>query len=234
MSNQLSAFYASLAAYWVSAAFFFFCKPKRGRIILSLLWLLHSSFLIQRYMQAKHLPLSGLFEPLNFFAWCILGILVINFDKLKTIVPGLCVAGLLLLCAAAAPKNIRALPAALDTIWFELHVASAFISYACFAVAACASTEKWGLKISGWGLFIFTFSMVTGGIWAYLAWMDYWVWTPKELWSVLIWLYYATVLHAAKLPTWRKHVSKLLILGFLLLMFTYLGVGLLMKSSHPL
>ncbi len=147
-------------------------------------------------------------------------------------------AAFFILVAATVPKGIRPLPEGLDTIWFEIHVASAFIAYALFALAAseciCNPSSMFGFRLTAGGILVFSASMLAGGIWAYLAWADYWIWTPKELWSVLIWVYYATVLHAAKLPGWRKLAPKMIILGFLLVMFTYLGVGLLMQSSHPL
>jgi ABC-type transport system involved in cytochrome c biogenesis permease subunit len=238
MSNQLILFYLSLAGYFAAAVIQFIAKPRIRRGVLIPVWLIHTAFLVQRWLESGHLPLSGLFEPLNFFGWCILGLLIIACNRPGASGSALLIATALMLVAAVAPKKVFPLPEALQTIWFELHVASAFIAYAIFAVAAAACMRggdtRLGLRFTAWGVLVFSVSMLIGGIWAYLAWADYWVWTPKELWSVLIWLYYATVLHAARLPGWRKRVGGMVILGFILLMFTYLGVGLLMKSSHPL
>jgi ABC-type transport system involved in cytochrome c biogenesis permease subunit len=237
MSNQLILFYLSAVGYFGLAIATLIFKSKASRKLLTIIWLLHTAFLVQRYLASGHLPLSGLFEPLNFLAWCILGLLII-IRQIESFGPAVLIATFFMLIAAIIPKEVRSLPEALLTIWFELHVASAFISYAFFALAAsvsfCSSESRLGLKFTTWGLLIFSISMLTGGIWAYLAWADYWVWTPKELWSVLIWIYYATTLHAVRLPNWRKLVPKMIVFGFILLMFTYLGVGLLMKSSHPL
>jgi ABC-type transport system involved in cytochrome c biogenesis permease subunit len=75
--------------------------------------------------------------------------------------------------------------------------------------------------------------MVFGGIWAYLAWGTYWLWTPKELWTVILWLFYSLYLHARLRQWWQgKPAAALGVLGFIIVMFTYLGVSLFMKSSH--
>ena len=37
--------------------------------------------------------------------------------------------------------------------------------------------------------------LVAGGIWGYYAWGTYWLWTPKELWTSILWLFYALWLH---------------------------------------
>jgi ABC-type transport system involved in cytochrome c biogenesis permease subunit len=236
--NNLTLFYLVSAGYLGLLIARLSARVKPGYWLLIPVWLVHTAFLSLRFWLSGHPPLSGLFEPLNFFAWCILTLLIINFTEPKLSIPALFIAMLLMLAAALAGKQIRPLPPALETLWFELHVASAFIAYACFALAAsaciCGENLKLGLRFTAWGLMVFSASLLAGGIWAYLAWADYWVWSPKELWSILIWVYYATVLHAARLAGWRRRVVGMLVFGFLLLMFTYLGVGLLMKSSHQL
>jgi ABC-type transport system involved in cytochrome c biogenesis permease subunit len=83
------------------------------------------------------------------------------------------------------------------------------------------------------GYCLFTLSMIFGGIWAYLAWGTYWVWTPKELWTSISWTFYSFYLHARLRQWWiGKPMAYLSIAGFVIVLFTYLGVSLLMKSSH--
>ncbi len=83
------------------------------------------------------------------------------------------------------------------------------------------------------GFCLFSVAMVFGGIWAYLAWGTYWLWTPKELWTVILWLFYSLYLHARLRKWWAGKPSVILgIIGFAIVMFTYLGVSLFMKSSH--
>ncbi|MFQ5586135.1 MAG: cytochrome c biogenesis protein CcsA [Thermodesulfobacteriota bacterium] len=84
-----------------------------------------------------------------------------------------------------------------------------------------------------WGFFLFSFSMFTGAVWAYLAWGTYWLWEPKVLWSFIVWFYYAGAMHAYYVKEWRgRGLAIATVIGYIVVLFTYLGVGLLMKSSH--
>lgn len=135
------------------------------------------------------------------------------------------------------------LPPVLMTIWFELHVVLAFLSYALFGIGAVfgwlylkegdAESEGLQYRAALVGYCFFSLSMIFGGIWAYLAWGTYWLWTPKELWTSILWLFYSLYLHVRLRQSWTGMPSALLgIAGFVVVLLTYLGVSLLMKSSH--
>ena len=84
-----------------------------------------------------------------------------------------------------------------------------------------------------WGFLFFSASMFAGAVWAYLAWGIYWLWEPKVIWSFIVWFWYAGVMHAWHVKEWKGvGLSVATVLGFFVMLFTYLGVGLLMKSSH--
>ncbi len=60
-----------------------------------------------------------------------------------------------------------------------------------------------------------------------------WMWEPKMIWSFIVWFYYAGAMHAYYLRAWRgRALSVATVFGFFVALFTYLGVSLLMKSSH--
>ncbi len=157
-------------------------------------------------------------------------------------------------------KHNFPLPPVLKTFWFECHVVLAFMSYALFGITAIlgyiflagskrepspgtkglmhesqrdSSSEGLQYRAALIGYCLFSLSMIFGGIWAYLAWGTYWLWTPKELWTGILWLFYSFYLHARLRQWWSgKPIAYLGIAGFVITMFTYLGVSLLMKSSH--
>jgi len=135
------------------------------------------------------------------------------------------------------------MPPILNTLWFELHVALAFFAYALFGIGALLgviyllSPDRPLLdlqyKAALVGFSFFSASMTSGGIWGYYAWGTYWLWTAKEFWTSILWLYYGFYLHIRlKGPAWERTVAWGGIIGFGVTMFTYLGVSLLMKSSH--
>lgn len=84
------------------------------------------------------------------------------------------------------------------------------------------------------GFPIFTLGgLIFGAIWADQAWGVYWSWDPKETWSLITWLFYAFFLHARLLKGWRGHkISVVAVVGFVAVIFTYLGVNLLLSGLH--
>jgi cytochrome c-type biogenesis protein CcsB len=84
------------------------------------------------------------------------------------------------------------------------------------------------------GFPIFTLGgLIFGAIWADQAWGKYWSWDPKETWSLITWFIYAFYLHGRMIRGWRgKKVAVVAVLGFTAVMFTYLGVNLLLSGLH--
>lgn len=84
------------------------------------------------------------------------------------------------------------------------------------------------------GFPIFTLGgLIFGAIWADQAWGVYWSWDPKETWSLITWFFYAFYLHGRMLRGWRgKKVAMVAVLGFAAVIFTYLGVNLLLSGLH--
>ena len=241
----------------------FFILPRKSllsilKYILFTAFFTYSASLILRTILCRHAPMTGFFESLFFFGWSICFMCFIAYLRFREtfFLPfTFPVLFLLTLKAYFAPRKIKPLFPALKTIWFELHVSTSFLAYGVFLIGfgggisyllkgvsrysdILPERDKIDLityRSAVWGFFLFSFAMVTGGVWAYLAWCNYFIWTPKEIWSILLWMFYAFYLHARLLSEWSgKRCAWLGILGFIVTMFTYLGVSLLMKSSHTL
>ena len=84
------------------------------------------------------------------------------------------------------------------------------------------------------GFPIFTLGgLIFGAIWADQAWGVYWSWDPKETWSLITWFCYAFYLHARLLRGWKEQKTAIVaVLGFTAVIFTYLGVNLLLSGLH--
>ena len=211
--------------------------------------LLELCYLASRGIALGRLPLIGPGDTLAFFS-CSIGLMSLPFIYAKDSSGkkgffwscGL-LAALFALIAARFPTVNMPLPPILNTYWFELHVALAFFAYALFGVAALlggAFLLKGGRSLLDLqyraalvGYSFFSLSMVSGGIWGYYAWGTYWLWTPKELWTSILWLFYSMYLHLrVKGQGWDRAFAWLGVCGFFVTMFTYLGVSLLLRSSH--
>jgi ABC-type transport system involved in cytochrome c biogenesis permease subunit len=217
----------------------------RPRLILLALGF-HGALIISTALRFGRIPLIGLHDTLSFLACSIGAVFVIaGWNRKRDLFSFLTIPLIMLLLAGsfASPSMSGPLPPVLKTIWFELHVLLSFLSYALFAVGAVfgilflyrdePSTEISQYRCLLLGYVLFSAAMIFGGIWAYLAWGTYWLWTPKELWTTIVWFTYGLYLHARLVRGWTgPKVVWMGILGFAIVLFTYVGVGLLMKSSH--
>jgi cytochrome c-type biogenesis protein CcsB len=157
--------------------------------------------------------------------------------------------------------RIQPLLPALKSNWLIAHVVTCFLGYAAFAVSCGLAfmyllrgknTEKAG-SVAGSagflpeqtvlddlvyqtvivGFLLLTVGIATGSIWAHSAWGTYWSWDPKETWSLITWLVYATLLHARMMKGWHgKRIAWFSIIGFACVLFTYFGVNFILSGLH--
>ncbi len=75
--------------------------------------------------------------------------------------------------------------------------------------------------------------LITGAIWANESWGRPWGFDSKETGALIAWLTYAAFLHTRIARGWKGRSSAYFaIVGFLLVIFTYLGVSYLLKGLH--
>jgi len=80
---------------------------------------------------------------------------------------------------------------------------------------------------------LLTFMIATGAYWANRTWGSYWSWDPKETWAAITWLVYAGYLHMRITRGWRgRRAAYFAILGFGVVIFTFLGVTYLLPGLH--
>lgn len=75
--------------------------------------------------------------------------------------------------------------------------------------------------------------LITGAIWANESWGRPWGFDSKETGALIAWLTYAGFLHTRISRGWSGRSSAYFaIVGFLLVIFTYLGVSYLLPGLH--
>jgi ABC-type transport system involved in cytochrome c biogenesis permease subunit len=236
-----------LSLLWFAVALLTVGSLWRTGLVVALAAQLY--YLFSRALALGRLPLLGPHDTLLFFGMslALMGFLtsyspVVRGKRWFTVSVGISAALFTAVALLFKPLNMP-LPQILDTLWFELHVVVAFFGYALFVIGGIvgAAFLRTGMRgyldvlfktaLVGWTFF--STSMIAGGIWGYYAWGSYWLWTPKELWTSVLWLFYALLLHVRlKGSRWDTISAWLGIAGLFVMLFTYLGVSLLMKSSH--
>ncbi len=164
------------------------------------------------------------------------------------------------LWALVTPHTITPQPPILKSFWLPLHVllsfaGNAFLTLGCGGAVMYLLQERLIKKKKIKGIFrklpalqrldelnylclrlgfpLLTLGIISGSVWASYAWGAHWSWDPKETWSLITWLLFAALLHGRMNSGWRgRKASLLTIVGFAAIMFTFLGVNLLLSGLH--
>ncbi len=210
---------------------------------------------------AFHPPWSNLFEALTFWSF-IAGVVYLLIErKYGFKVLGAFVIPILAFTSGfaifKANHEITPLMPALRSYWLYLHVITAFTGYAGFTVAFGGAVayllkeyfpnnkfvkkllpsksilDEITYKSIAIVFPIWTASIILGAAWANEAWGGYWSWDPKEVWSLIVWLFFGAYLHARQLMGWKgKKVAWLVIFGFITVLICFFAVNLYFPGLH--
>ena len=167
---------------------------------------------------------------------------------------------LVMIAAYQMPKPMPTDPQLFKSWWLAAHIITIFLGNAAFTLACglgilyllqekAIKSKKRGfffsrlpsldlLDSTGYACIVAGFSMVTIGlitglIYAKAIWGRFWSWDPKEVWSAITWLFYAALLHERLTVGWRGgRAAVMAIIGFCVLLFTFLGVNFLLQGHH--
>lgn len=216
---------------------------------------LHTLAIIFRGIGAQRLPLSNQYEFATAFSWGIVLFYLIFEKSHKDKTLGAFItpfAFLLIGYAAMQNKEVRPLMPALQSGWLGIHVTMAIFSYGSFALACGLSMmylfnvdrreqsgpsleqlDDYSYKAITIGYVLLTLTIITGALWAQKAWGRYWAWDPKETWSLVTWFIYTAYLHMRKTSKMKgKKAARFAVIGFICVIFTYIGVNTLLPSLH--
>ncbi|WP_020677227.1 c-type cytochrome biogenesis protein CcsB [Geopsychrobacter electrodiphilus] len=165
-----------------------------------------------------------------------------------------------MLGSGISPKVVEPLNPALNSWWFPVHVTFAFLGNAAFALAFGAgimyllqdrmlkskrfstlyyrlpsldTLDNINYRALSYGFPLMTLGIISGAAWAESVWGTYWSWDPKQTWALMTWFVYAALLHGRLSIGWRgRRAAIFAIIGFACLVFTFLGVNLLLNGMH--
>jgi len=226
-------------------------------------FLFHTVFLAYGYHQLGTAPVLDLRSALSFFAWTLAGVYLVVQARFKLRVLGSFVAPMaafLMIISSAMPWAAAPVKPLFKSIWLTIHVGTVFTGDALLAIAFLAAImyliqerqikrKRLGSMYSRlpslatldainynsivYGFPLLTIGMITGSIYAQVALGRYWQWDPKEVWSLISWLFYAALLHQRLAVGWQgRRAAVMSIVCFAVLIFTFVGVSLLMGGYH--
>jgi cytochrome c-type biogenesis protein CcsB len=170
-------------------------------------------------------------------------------------------AAFILIAATRFPQHPIPDQNILKGFWLIVHIVTIFFGDAAFALAAGVGVlyllqersiksrktrgfffkrlpslellDSTGYACIVTGFTLLTVGMASGMIYAKNVWGHFWTWDPKEVWSAITWIFYAILLHERLTVGWRGSRSAIMsIIGLGVLLFTFLGVNLMLKGHH--
>lgn len=217
--------------------------------------------LTSRWISLSQPPFKTLYESLVLLSACIAVVYflieILYRARILGFPSALGAVATLIYAYFGQDKEAQSLPPALQSMWFIPHVVVYFFGYAAVFVAFGAALiylfrpKPLGLnrpdllplkfvdlerlldEAVRFGFLMLTFGLLAGSIWAKQAWGDYWVWDPKETWSLVSWLVFAGYIHLHYLGNWKgRKLAVLVVIGFSAVVFTYLGMNLLPTAEQ--
>ncbi len=225
-------------------------------------FLLHIAYFTLRWSESGRIPITGFFEAINFLGMGIVLVFLIMELRYRIAALGsfmLPLVVLLMAPALAVSGKIEDLNPILKSGWLGIHTSLAVLGDAAFAFACIISImyliqerqlkkkhlgaifhrlpsleimDTIGYKAISFGWPLFTLGMVTGSIWAEVAWGTYWSWDPKETWSLITWAIYLAILHLRTLGWRGKKMAYLSIVGFLFVLISFFVVSRIQVGKH--
>jgi cytochrome c-type biogenesis protein CcsB len=213
---------------------------------------------VLRTILVGHAPWSNLHEFTIAFAAALLAtyLLLLRTAPIAALAPlaALLAAALVGIALGLDDRVDPLVPALQQPLLLTIHVGTAALSYAVAGVAFLAAAAELAQRATGDRLAalpsrevlrsvghravliafpILTIAIALGSVWANLAWRAYWSNDPKELAAAATWLVFGAYLHVAgRRDRWEALAPWLIVLGFVGVLFTYLGAGLFIVGEH--
>jgi len=223
----------------------------------------HTFLIGYEFFRIGYLPAQNLHQTLLIAGWSLAGVYLLLKYRYRLNILGVFAAPLttaIVIFAFWVPSVAVAPTPLFKSLWLVVHIIIIFLAEAALALACgtgilyliqenAIKTKTRGfffnrlpsldlLDTAGYACIVMGFSMITiglitGVIYAKAIWGRFWSWDPKEVWSLITWLFYAALLHERLTVGWRgKRAAIMAIIGFGVLLFTFLGVNFLLQGHH--
>jgi cytochrome c-type biogenesis protein CcsB len=86
--------------------------------------------------------------------------------------------------------------------------------------------DEWAYRSIAIGVPMIAFVLMSGAVWAQMAWSTFWSWDPKEVWALITFTYYALYVHVRVQRGWRgAPMAALGVIGFVIVVISFLGLA---------
>jgi len=239
----------------------YFHKSARVLIILNIM--LHLLFIIYFGKTEGKIPLTSIFEAMSVLALLLTGLYFFIEIKTKERLIGTFIFPLIFIFQLIPTFGLRVTKTDLTlfrTPLFGIHTITAMIGYSAFVFSmvlgimylnlfheikgkklrfmykklpSLAALDKMNSMSILIGFVFLTIGIISGILWARIAWKNFDFFDPKIFLSWVLWLIYLFSIFLDKIHKWSgKKMAYMSVLGFIVLIFTFIFVGLIFPSIH--
>lgn len=238
------------AVFLFVASVLFIKNNKIAKYIAIVGFALNGVVVAVNWISNGYVPFISMYQVLAFVGICFpLAYLLIHFVRQTkvnfgwfTLCAGVCMVG----SAVMFNTMIWHRPPALQSLFFIPHILCYMLSYSLCAVAfvltiimifkkdkdAKLETEKSIHAIVITAFPFMVMGMFLGALWANECWGNYWSWDPKENWALVTTCLYALYFHMRKHKFFKKWIIPVLIIAFVCLIITFVGVNAVEGALH--
>lgn len=225
-------------------------------------FLAQTSLIVWGIWSGHRLPVTSFSGALHFLSWSIVAAYLVASWKYPVSSVGVVILPIsaAMWALGGPPRFSTKVSQIVDSHWLTVHGVLSFAGEATLAIACATGVlylvqerrikgrcrvdslgrlpsleilDEVNYRCLGVGFLLLTAGIVTGAIWASEVWGSYWSWQAKETWGLITWLVYAGLLHQRLNAGWRgKKAAAMAIAGFLLVLFTFAGAGLMGSGPH--
>ncbi len=220
----------------------------------------HSVWIVVRWIEVGHGPYLNLYEVASSDSIiAVITYLLAQWKYPKIRVIGIFVFPLVFLLmgfGVLSTKEPVGLSPILDSTWLVVHVITAKLAFGSYLISCVLAisylmkdrgsggrllnwfpsnpvNEELNRKFVTLGFLNHTVMLVSGSIWANVAFGSYWSWDPIETWSLISWLVYGIFYHLITIHGWKGvRMAWLSIVALMSILFAFFGVPYLFVGSH--
>lgn len=261
--TALSIYLISTIGYVVSLVVKRVVVARVSTGILAVAFAIHAVLLVLRYVETGHSPVLEVYDTLSFFAWAMTGTYLMLQLSTKTRVLGAFVSPvvffIMVVASIGAGAHVSISPILQGSL-VAVHVILSVAGEALFGVASVAgamyllqdgflkkrrardySTLLPSLRDMDrinhvcllWGVPLLTLGVLAGSMWARTVWGSHWQWDPKQIWTLLAWIFYAVLLHQRLAIGWKGRKAALYsVMAFVILLISLVVFKGFFPSAH--
>lgn len=259
----LAVYMASAVVYGGSLLERRVLTARFGAGLMLVALVIHTIYIVFRWAAEGFPPFANMYDALSLFVWVMAASYLAMQLRTKTRVLGAFVAPVLSVLMVIASINLGekvAGSAALKGSLVSLHVLFSIAGEAFFAVASLAGVmyliqdrllrkkrdkslihlfpslhdlDRINHLCLFWGFSLLTLGILAGSFWARIVWGSHWQWDPKQVWTLLAWVFYAFLLHQRLAIGWQgRTAARWSLLAFVVLLLMLILESFLFRSAH--